>query len=157
MLDEPALRTLGLRFAERDAKDLDAYPVANVDDLPGFFATVEMILAPDGTFVLETGYWGGIVDNLLFDTIYHEHLSYFSLLPMQRFLATTALHVVDVQLTPSKGGCIRYHLGFRAAVSEDEDQESNRIEGRDRYNCAIARCSNGYKKATDDGPAHEAI
>ncbi|MFN8583835.1 MAG: acyl-CoA dehydrogenase family protein [Dehalococcoidia bacterium] len=33
MLDEPALRTLGLRFAERDAKNLDAYPVANVDDL----------------------------------------------------------------------------------------------------------------------------
>lgn len=89
--------------------------VANVDELAGFFATVETILAPDGTFVLETGYWGGIVDNLLFDTIYHEHLSYFSLLPMQRFLAGTALQVVDVQLTPSKGGCIRYHLGFRAA------------------------------------------
>lgn len=89
--------------------------VANVDDVPAFFATVERLLAPDGVFVLESGSWGDIVENLLFDTIYHEHLSYFSLLPISRFLAGTSLHLVDVQRTPSKGGCLRYHMGFRAA------------------------------------------
>jgi 2-polyprenyl-3-methyl-5-hydroxy-6-metoxy-1,4-benzoquinol methylase len=83
--------------------------VANVDDVPEFFSAVATMLAEDGFFVLESGYWLDIVDNMLFDTVYHEHLSYFSILPLQRFVAEhTPLSLVDVLHTPSKGGCLRY-------------------------------------------------
>jgi hypothetical protein len=89
--------------------------VANVDDLPTFFEAVRILLAPDGVFVLESGYWADIVDNMLFDTVYHEHLSYFAVLPLLRFVENTELMLVHAIHTPSKGGCLRYVFAKRAA------------------------------------------
>jgi hypothetical protein len=65
------------------------------------------VLAPDGWFAFEVSYLPDILDRLLFDTIYHEHLSYHAARPLDRFLRANGLALVDAQLVGSKGGSIR--------------------------------------------------
>lgn len=87
--------------------------VANVDDLHPFFESISELLADDGLFVLESGYWLDILQNMLFDTVYHEHLSYFSIQPLQKFFLSTPLNMIHAFHTPSKGGCLRYVFARR--------------------------------------------
>lgn len=68
---------------------------------------VREMLAPDGIFVFEVSYLADIVDKRLFDTVYHEHLSYHSVKPLDSFLARHGLELVDVVRIASKGGSIR--------------------------------------------------
>jgi hypothetical protein len=65
------------------------------------------VLADDGIFVFEVSYLVDIVDNLLFDTIYHEHVSYHSITPLAKFFQRMGMQLIDVQRIASKGGSIR--------------------------------------------------
>jgi hypothetical protein len=65
------------------------------------------LLAPEGVFVFETGYQLPIVQNLLFETIYHEHLDYHSVKPMQRFCERHGLRLFAAKHIPTKGGSLR--------------------------------------------------
>ncbi|HEY3327339.1 MAG TPA: class I SAM-dependent methyltransferase [Novimethylophilus sp.] len=80
---------------------------ANIDDLDSFIAGVTMLLAPGGAFVFETGYWPDLVNNRVIDNIYHEHLSYFSVAPLDKFFRRHGLALVEIQHSASKGGSIR--------------------------------------------------
>jgi SAM-dependent methyltransferase len=81
--------------------------LAHVDDVHAFFAHVAHILARDGLFVVEVPYAGDLIDRCEFDTIYHEHLSYFLLAPMVRAAADHGLAVIDVAYRPIHGGTLR--------------------------------------------------
>jgi SAM-dependent methyltransferase len=83
---------------------------ANVDDLYSLVRAIESMLAPDGVFVMETSYLGDLVDNLVFDFIYHEHLSSFSVRPIQELFKRVGLELAAVQHVPTKGGSLRYFL-----------------------------------------------
>jgi hypothetical protein len=80
---------------------------ANIDDLHEIVSGVRELLAPDGVFVFETGYWLDVVQKVIFDNIYHEHLNYFAVKPARRFCAENGLELVDVLRVPTKGGSIR--------------------------------------------------
>ncbi len=80
---------------------------ANVDDLHGFVEGVLTLLAPDGTFVFETGYFPDLVRRRIIDNIYQEHLSYYSVKPLQQFFARRGMELVAVEHAPTKGGSIR--------------------------------------------------
>jgi len=80
---------------------------AHIDDLGGVADGIREILADDGVFVFEVSYLVDIVDKLLFDTVYHEHLCYHSIAPFTRFFARHGLELFDVERIPSKGGSIR--------------------------------------------------
>ena len=54
---------------------------ANIDDLDLFVSTASHLLNENGVFVVESSYLFDMIDNLVFDFIYHEHISYFSLSP----------------------------------------------------------------------------
>lgn len=83
--------------------------VANINDLDSFMEGVTDLLADDGTFVFESFYLGDVVDNMVFDFIYHEHLSAFSVRPVKRLLQRYGLQLYRVDHLKTKGGSIRYY------------------------------------------------
>lgn len=84
---------------------------AHVDDLDDFLRGVLRLLRDNGIFVIEVPYFGTLVDNLEFDTVYHEHLSYFALQPLEQLFAKHGLIVVDVEPVSLHGGSIILHIG----------------------------------------------
>ena len=81
--------------------------LANIDDLDGVIEGVKTLLAPDGIIVMETSYWRDVVRDGLLDTIYHEHISYFSVTPLAAFFSRHGFQVIDAEWNANKGGSIR--------------------------------------------------
>lgn len=80
---------------------------AHADDLSDVTMGIATLLDHDGAFVFEVSYLLDIVDKYLFDTVYHEHLSYHSIDPLARFFAKHGLHLFDVEQVSTKGGSLR--------------------------------------------------
>ena len=80
---------------------------AHIDNLADVVDGIRTLLAPDGVFVFEVSYLVDMIDNMVFDTIYHEHVSHHALLPMEAFLQRHGLTLFDVMRTGTKGGSIR--------------------------------------------------
>lgn len=83
---------------------------AHVDDVSGFMEAVKMVLKPSGVLVLEFPYLIDFIENGEFDTIYQEHLSYFSIGPLQRLCWSLGLNVFDVEKQDIHGGTVRVHI-----------------------------------------------
>jgi SAM-dependent methyltransferase len=100
---------------------------AHVDDLHGFVDAVKAILADDGTFVFEVSYLVDVFDKTLFDSIYHEHLSYHLVKPLVTLFQRNDMELVDVQRVSSHGGSLR---GFaqRKAVARKQPTVDALIE-----------------------------
>jgi len=93
--------------------------LAHVPQLRDFVAGVRMLLAKDGLATFEVPHLGRLLAETQFDTIYHEHFSYFSLLAASRVMASEGLRVVDVETLPTHGGSLRLyvaHAGHAAAT-----------------------------------------
>jgi SAM-dependent methyltransferase len=84
--------------------------LAHVPDLNGFAAGLRLLLADDGVAVIEVPYVKDMLDKGEFDTIYHEHLFYFSLTALQRLFARHGLVVADVERIAIHGGSLRVSL-----------------------------------------------
>jgi SAM-dependent methyltransferase len=83
--------------------------VAHVPDLNDFVAGFEILLKPGGVLTLEFPHLLRMLAENQFDTIYHEHFSYFSFLAMERVLAAHGLTVFDVERLPTHGGSLRVY------------------------------------------------
>lgn len=83
---------------------------ANVDDLVSLTEGIRSLMASNGVFVFESFYLADVIENLVFDFIYHEHLSAFSVAPVQRFFQSMGMQLIDVQRIPTKGGSLRYTI-----------------------------------------------
>jgi len=81
--------------------------IANIDDLQELGESIRTLLSPGAVFVFESGYLADTVRNLVFDNIYHEHISYHSAKPISSWLTQHGLQMFDLQLVPTKGGSIR--------------------------------------------------
>jgi len=81
--------------------------LANVDNLIDMTEGIRELLAPDGVFVFETGYLVDLIQNTVLDNIYHEHLCYFSVKPLEKFFNSLGLEFMEVERVPTKGGSIR--------------------------------------------------
>ena len=81
--------------------------VAHIDDLHGLLRAVKSLLAPQGVFVVEFPYLVDLLERRAYDTIYHEHLSYFSLAAMVRIVSEYGLWVTDACRQSIHGGSIR--------------------------------------------------
>jgi 2-polyprenyl-3-methyl-5-hydroxy-6-metoxy-1,4-benzoquinol methylase len=86
---------------------------ANIDDLESLISLAAELLSADGVMIIESSYLFDMVDNMVFDFIYHEHLSYLSLRPLQALLSRFNLKVFDVQRIATKGGSVRYFVAHR--------------------------------------------
>ena len=81
--------------------------LAHIDDLSDIIRGVEHWLSDDGLFVMEVGYLVDVYQKVWFDTIYHEHLDYHTLVPLLGFLARHDLEVIGVERIAPQGGSIR--------------------------------------------------
>jgi len=84
--------------------------MANIDDLGEFAASIDELLDIDGVFVLETAYSLDIVKNCIFDNVYHEHLSYFSLKSLNEYFDLHGFQLFDFEKIATKGGSIRCYV-----------------------------------------------
>jgi hypothetical protein len=83
--------------------------LAQVPDLNGFVAGIAIVLKSTGTATLEFPHLQRLVENNQFDTIYHEHFSYFSLIAVERIFAAHGLTVFDVEELWTHGGSLRVY------------------------------------------------
>jgi SAM-dependent methyltransferase len=81
--------------------------LAHVPDLDDFMGGVKDLLKPDGVVTMEFPHVLRMIEDTLFDTIYHEHLSYFSLGAVARVFAVHGLTLFDVRELPTHGGSLR--------------------------------------------------
>ena len=115
--------------------------LAHVPDLHDFVAGMSLVLAPGGVITMEFPHVLRLIAQNQFDTIYHEHFSYFSLLTVTRIFAAYHLRIFDVEQIATHGGSLRIyacHTGFGGhetsnRVRDVEDSERaarlDRLEG----------------------------
>ncbi len=83
--------------------------MAHVPDLNGVVSGIARVLKPDGIAVIETPYVKNLVENCEFDTIYHEHLCYYSLCALDHLFKRHGLTIYDVEYLPIHGGSLRIY------------------------------------------------
>jgi SAM-dependent methyltransferase len=81
--------------------------LAHVPDLNDFVAGLALLLKDDGVLTMEFPHLLRLIEEVQFDTIYHEHFSYFSLLTVERVFARHELRLFDVEELPTHGGSLR--------------------------------------------------
>lgn len=111
-------RDLALRIrAERGPADLVVgnNVLAQVPDLNDFVAGIAIVLGSQGVATLEFPHVVRLVEGVQFDTIYHEHFSYFSLTTVTRIATAHGLEVVDVEELRTHGGSLRVYLAQAGA------------------------------------------
>ena len=92
--------------------------LAHVPDLNGFVEGIRIMLKDTGMAVLEVHYVAALVDHCEFDTIYHQHLCYFSVTALDNLFRRHSLFLNDVRRIPTYGGSLRLFVEHREAVGE---------------------------------------
>src|SRR3989440_9880254 len=93
---------------------------AHIEDVHAIVEGIIDLIGPDGVFISESHYLIGLLDRLQYDTIYHEHLRYYSLNSLASLLQMHGLEVFHARAIPTHGGSIRVYAARRGArpVSE---------------------------------------
>jgi SAM-dependent methyltransferase len=110
--------------------------LAHVPDLDGFVEGIRVLLKETGIAVMEVHYVADLVDHCEFDTIYHQHLCYFSVTALDNLFRRHSLSLNDVRRIPTYGGSLRLFVEHHEAVSENVqlllEEEANK--GADQIN-----------------------
>ncbi len=114
---------------------------AHVPDVNDFSRGLAVLLKPAGTLTIEIPHLVRLIENNQFDTIYHEHFSYYTLLTAERILADAGLRVVDVEELPTHGGSLRL---FAAHVADDRPVEASVAALRERERAGGYHDLSGY-------------
>ncbi len=120
--------------------------LAHVADLNGLVEGIATLLKPDGVAVLEMPYLVDLIDHCEFDTIYHQHLCYFSVTALDRLFRRHGLIVNDVRRLAIHGGSLRLYVGHAEAVrpAVTELLAAERARGFDRLE-AYARFADAVR------------
>jgi len=112
--------------------------VAHINDHHDLASGIAALLDDEGVFVLEAPYLIDMFDNLTYDTIYHEHLSYLAIRPLQTLFEKFGLEIFDVALHPVQGQSIRVFVGkqgrrsisstVRAFIAREKELEMDKFE-----------------------------
>ncbi len=122
----PTLRTFFGRALAEDLRDegrladvvIANNVLAHVADLNGVVAGIGLTLKPSGIAAIEVPYLVDLVASREFDTIYHQHLRYFSVTALDRLVRRHGLVLNDVRRLPIHGGSLRVYVSPRPGVSE---------------------------------------
>ena len=96
--------------------------LAHVPDINDFVAGLAILLKPHGVFSVEFPHLLNMIEQVQFDTIYHEHFTYLSLLAVERICARHGLRIFDVEEIPTHGGSLHVmacHDSAKHAVTEN--------------------------------------
>jgi len=98
----------------------------HIDDIDAFFANLEEALQEDGVFVAEVPYFATLIERDAFDTMYLEHVSYFSVGPLKRYLAEKNFRIMRIEKSEYMGGSITFFIG-----KGEESHEVNEYIGKE--------------------------
>jgi len=107
--DDNAVQEIIDRFGKVDAISGNNV-FAHMDDIPGVLERVKKVLQPDGFFVIEFPYLVKMFDEMLFDMIYHEHLSYISVIALNFVLKRHELEIFRIDPVSTHGGSLRVFI-----------------------------------------------
>ena len=113
--------------------------LAHVADLNGVVAGFATLLKPEGVVVVEAPYLKDLLDHVEFDTIYHEHLCYFSLTALTQLFGQHGLEIIDVERLSIHGGSLRIFAAktgtaaVQPAVHDLLDEESEWVRSTGFY------------------------
>jgi len=110
--------------------------LAHVPDLNGFVAGIRTILKEEGLAVIEAPYVVDLVDHCEFDTIYHQHLCYFSVTALDRLFRRHSLYLNDARRVTIHGGSLRLFVeprekvkgSVRKLLAQESDRKVDRID-----------------------------
>ena len=105
---------------------------AHVPNLNDFVAGMGILLAPDGVITLEFPHLAQLFEHNQFDTIYHEHFSYFSFIVACRVLAEHGLTVFDVEELPTHGGSLRVYARHQSDESRPVEPSVSKLMAAER-------------------------
>ena len=115
-------KDLATQLREEEGRVADLFlannVLAHVPDLNGFVEGIRIMLKDTGVAVLEVHYVAALVDHCEFDTIYHQHLCYFSVTALDNLFRRHSLFLNDVRRIPTYGGSLRLFVEHREAVGE---------------------------------------
>lgn len=124
------IQTTQAFFDEDVAKGLGTFDVvtstnvvAHIADIHSALAGVRRVLKDGGVFITEHTYWGDTLAGLQYDTIYHEHLRYYTLTSLSNLLNQYVLQPFRVERIPTMGGSIRVY----AAYDREDDGSVTRL------------------------------
>lgn len=111
--------------------------LAHVPEINGFVAGVRTLLKPEGVFTVEFPHLLSLIRGVQFDTIYHEHFTYLSLLALRTIAERQGLRIFDVEKQPTHGGSLRVFMaraesGHRATPNVQAILEEEIAAGLDR-------------------------
>ncbi len=98
---------------------------AHADDLKSIAEGIAAMLAPGGVFVFEVSYLVDVFEDVLFDTIYHEHMAYHAVGPLQRFFKSIGLELFAAERIPSHGGSLRGYVQLADGPHQDDGSVGN--------------------------------
>ncbi len=88
---------------------------AHINDINEVAEGIKIMLSTDGVFIIEAPYLINFLKQNLFDTIYHEHLSYYALSPLIFFFKLHQMYVFDAEIVDSHGGSLRIYMAKEGA------------------------------------------
>jgi SAM-dependent methyltransferase len=106
--------------------------MAHVPDLNDFVDGIQMLLAPEGVATIEVPHLLRLVESNQFDTIYHEHFQYFSLLTARKVLEAHGLELFDVDQLKSHGGSLRYYAQRQGTGRQEISPRVEELAERER-------------------------
>lgn len=130
---------------------------ANIDDLKSWIIAIKNLLDSDGIFVFESYYLADVLQNMVFDFIYHEHLSSFSVKPVLSLFQRFGLELIAIEKIPTKGGSLRYFIQRPGGPLIKDDSVIKMIASEERIRLyqkdtfvAFAKKINYLKEKTRD-------
>jgi C-methyltransferase C-terminal domain/Methyltransferase domain/Putative zinc binding domain len=93
---------------------------AHIEDVNAVMQSILALLDDDGIFISESHYWVSLLETLQYDTIYHEHLRYYSLTSIQYLLEANGLEVIRARRIPTHGGSIRVYAARKGKYPVDK-------------------------------------
>ncbi len=121
--------------------------LGHVDKLNDFIKGIKILLKDDGVFVFEVPHALKLIKNLEFDTVYHEHLSYFFITPLHKWLRKNELEIFHIQKQDVHGGTIRVFVSksgshkerksVRGFMKEEEKNGINNKQTYDKFSTSI--------------------
>lgn len=123
--------------------------VAHVPDLHDFFAGLRTLLKPSGTLTVEFPHLVRLIEGVEFDTIYHEHFSYYSFYAFERVLERHGLQAVDVQELPTHGGSLRVWIGHAEQRAKEEPAVAEMRAAERRFGIADLATYEAFSRSVE--------
>jgi SAM-dependent methyltransferase len=115
-------RDLARGLREREGLEADIFLanniLAHVPDLNGFVEGIRIVLKDSGAAIIEVPYVVDLISNCEFDTIYHQHLCYFSASALNKLFRRHSLYINDIKRIPVHGGSLRIFIEKKENVSD---------------------------------------